>query len=390
MFIFYYAVLSEVSPPTALAAVASAAITGGKVDPDDVAGLEVHPARVPRPARVRDHRQRLAAARPRQRPRRHRRRRWSAARGVRRWRWSPAAGCSVPAELAASACSRWPRPCCCSTCEPLSMAIGGARPGGRGRRSTCSPATTNRARPTRVAPHTKEDGHVMKRKLPLLAAGLVASLTLVACGGQQAGEAAGAGADEDSCDGRRAAGSPSRPATPPASTTSLGGGLAKLINDETECRPPRPRPARRCRTSSSWSPATTTSRSRSPTPPPTRSTAPATSRRRRTSGARPDLLQLHPRRGPQGLRHHLVADFKGKSDLHRLAQVRHRGDRQPAAGGGRPRGHRRQGAAPRPHQDRRRHEGRHASTGSSGPAACPPRRSPTCSPRRATTSRCST
>ena len=29
MFIFYYAVLSEVSPPTALAAVAAAAITGG-------------------------------------------------------------------------------------------------------------------------------------------------------------------------------------------------------------------------------------------------------------------------------------------------------------------------------------------------------------------------
>ncbi|GAA1606142.1 TRAP transporter fused permease subunit [Kribbella hippodromi] len=33
MFIFYYAVLSEVSPPTALAAVATAAITGGKVMP---------------------------------------------------------------------------------------------------------------------------------------------------------------------------------------------------------------------------------------------------------------------------------------------------------------------------------------------------------------------
>jgi TRAP-type uncharacterized transport system fused permease subunit len=33
MFIFYYAVLSEVSPPTALAAVAAAAITGGKVIP---------------------------------------------------------------------------------------------------------------------------------------------------------------------------------------------------------------------------------------------------------------------------------------------------------------------------------------------------------------------
>ena len=33
MFIFYYAVLSEVTPPTALAAVAAAAITGGKVMP---------------------------------------------------------------------------------------------------------------------------------------------------------------------------------------------------------------------------------------------------------------------------------------------------------------------------------------------------------------------
>ncbi|HZX04787.1 TRAP transporter permease, partial [Kribbella sp.] len=33
MFIFYYAVLSEVSPPTALAAVATAAITGGRVIP---------------------------------------------------------------------------------------------------------------------------------------------------------------------------------------------------------------------------------------------------------------------------------------------------------------------------------------------------------------------
>ena len=29
MFVFYYAVLSEVSPPTALAAVAASAITGG-------------------------------------------------------------------------------------------------------------------------------------------------------------------------------------------------------------------------------------------------------------------------------------------------------------------------------------------------------------------------
>ena len=33
MFIFYYAVLSEVTPPTALAAVATAAITGGNAMP---------------------------------------------------------------------------------------------------------------------------------------------------------------------------------------------------------------------------------------------------------------------------------------------------------------------------------------------------------------------
>ena len=33
MFIFYYAVLSEVSPPTAPAMVATSAITGGKVMP---------------------------------------------------------------------------------------------------------------------------------------------------------------------------------------------------------------------------------------------------------------------------------------------------------------------------------------------------------------------
>ena len=39
MFIFYYAVLSEVTPPTALAAVAAAAITGGNAIADDVAGL---------------------------------------------------------------------------------------------------------------------------------------------------------------------------------------------------------------------------------------------------------------------------------------------------------------------------------------------------------------
>jgi TRAP transporter TAXI family solute receptor len=73
----------------------------------------------------------------------------------------------------------------------------------------------------------------MKRKLPLLAAGLLTSLTLVACGGQQAGEEAGSGADEDSCeagDGRLSIAT--------GNSTGVyfvvGGGLAKLVNDETE------------------------------------------------------------------------------------------------------------------------------------------------------------
>jgi hypothetical protein len=52
MFIFYYAVLSEVSPPTALSPFAAAAITGG--DPyDDAAVVEIHAAGVRRAVRVR-------------------------------------------------------------------------------------------------------------------------------------------------------------------------------------------------------------------------------------------------------------------------------------------------------------------------------------------------
>ena len=53
MFIFYYAVLSEVSPPTALSPFAAAAITGGKPVPDDAAVLEVHHAGIPGAVRVR-------------------------------------------------------------------------------------------------------------------------------------------------------------------------------------------------------------------------------------------------------------------------------------------------------------------------------------------------
>ena len=53
MFIFYYAVLSEVSPPTALSPFAAAAITGGDPYMHHHAGLEIHAAGVPGAVRVR-------------------------------------------------------------------------------------------------------------------------------------------------------------------------------------------------------------------------------------------------------------------------------------------------------------------------------------------------
>ena len=61
MFIFYYAVLSEVSPPTALSPFAAAAITGGDPVQDHLAGVEIHAAGVPGAVRVRA---RSARARP--------------------------------------------------------------------------------------------------------------------------------------------------------------------------------------------------------------------------------------------------------------------------------------------------------------------------------------
>ena len=52
MFIFYYAVLSEVSPPTALSPFAAAALTGAQPVRDDDADVEVHAAGVPRAVRL--------------------------------------------------------------------------------------------------------------------------------------------------------------------------------------------------------------------------------------------------------------------------------------------------------------------------------------------------
>ena len=58
MFVFYYSVLSEVTPPTALAAVGASAVTGGRADPDDVAHAAVRGARVLGAHRVRSDRAR--------------------------------------------------------------------------------------------------------------------------------------------------------------------------------------------------------------------------------------------------------------------------------------------------------------------------------------------
>ncbi|HSE72228.1 MAG TPA: TAXI family TRAP transporter solute-binding subunit [Nocardioidaceae bacterium] len=73
----------------------------------------------------------------------------------------------------------------------------------------------------------------MNRTLPLLAAGLAASLTLTACGGQREGSAAGAGASEDSCDAGTG-----RINIATGNSTGVyyvvGGGLAQVINAESD------------------------------------------------------------------------------------------------------------------------------------------------------------
>ena len=73
----------------------------------------------------------------------------------------------------------------------------------------------------------------MKRITPLAGIAVAAALVLTACGGQQASQEAGAGAEESSCD----------PGTGRLSIATgnstgvyyvVGGGLAQLVNDETD------------------------------------------------------------------------------------------------------------------------------------------------------------
>ena len=229
MFIFYYAVLSEVSPPTALAAVASAAITGGQVIPTmwQACKYTLPAFLAPLAFVITDNgslllgRGNLVAvigatvvcglAVLRTRGRHHRLdvRPHPAPGAAARPRGGPAP--AVPRAGLDGHRRRRPR--------------GGGRP---------APAHPHEEQHAHIRfPPTERGGHPMKRKLPLLAAGLLASLTLVACGGQQAGDEAGSGAEEDSCD---AGGGRISIAT--GNSTGVyyvvGGGLAKLVNDDTD------------------------------------------------------------------------------------------------------------------------------------------------------------
>ena len=65
MFVFYYSVLSEITPPTALAAVGASAVTGWAGDPDDVAHAALRVARVLGAHRVRGDRAGRIPAGPR-------------------------------------------------------------------------------------------------------------------------------------------------------------------------------------------------------------------------------------------------------------------------------------------------------------------------------------
>ena len=112
MFIFYYAVLSEVSPPTALSPFAAAAITGGDPYRTTHAGVEIHAAGVPGAVRVRA---RSAGRRP------------AAEDSEGRLVWSTSSLITAKTAPAwprwrrrrkAGRCARIPRPSACCSCWP--------------------------------------------------------------------------------------------------------------------------------------------------------------------------------------------------------------------------------------------------------------------------------
>ena len=350
MFIFYYAVLSEVTPPTALAAVAAAAITGGNVDRDDVAGVEVHAAGVPGPDRLRASPTtgrtcscRATSGRSSGPPRC----RWSRSP---RWPRSPAAG--------SSARPRWPQRLLCVPAALLLLYLQpvtiGDRPGLPRRRRRREPDHPSAHRPTR-------GGTVMIRRSRLLPAVAV---------GLRRGRSSLAALR------RPAAAAPPRPRTADASACqagtgqitiatgnatgvyyALGGGLAQPDLRQHHAEGDRGRDRR----VGAEHPAAGRRRVR-------HRVLAGRHRRRRGRAARasftePQQVQALARiysnythvvvQRSSGIT--TMADFRGKRISTGSPEVGHRGDRQPAAAGGRPQPRdRRPAAAARAGQDRRR------------------------------------
>ena len=252
MFIFYYAVLSEVTPPTALAAVAAAAITGGDVIATMWQALEVHAAGVPGAARVRAHRQRRRTCSCRATPGR--------SCGPPRCPCVAVAALAAvtggwivgPAALAGAAALRAGRACCCCTCNRVSIAIGlgflavavvvhlvTRRPHAR---------ATPEGEPHETSPSA---GPVVSPPSPWSAARPRARR----CGGRQQPTAGSGRRPTARRRARRARADHHRDRQRHRRLLRARRRAGQLIIEPTpRSRRPPPRPARRCRTSSSWSP----------------------------------------------------------------------------------------------------------------------------------------
>ena len=234
MFIFYYAVLSEVTPPTALAAVAAAAITGGDVHEDDVADVEVHAARVPGAARVRAHRQR------------RRRCCCSGPLARRRCGWPLVSALGVAALAVVTGGWLFGRGAAGRSgllCVPAALLLLYLQPLSIGVGVGFLVAGGCRAR--RQLRPRKRRWQGADRAITWIAVGRAraSAWSPPGCGGKRTDtrrrRRRGAG-----CEAARRAGSRSPPATPAASTTSLGGGLAQLISDNTKLQGDRRRDRR--------------------------------------------------------------------------------------------------------------------------------------------------
>ena len=182
------------------------------------------------------------------------------------------------------------------------------------------------------------------------------------CGGSRRNDARPAPASDERSPARPAtAGSPSPPATPTGVYYTLGGGLAQLISDDTELQ------ATAAETGASvqniqqlvagdYDIAFSLADTAADAVKGKGSFDGASRTSRRWRRIYSNYTQVVVRAG-SGI--NIDRGLEGQEDLHRLAELRHRGDRQPAARGRRPGpGGGRHGAAARLRPDRGRHEGR--------------------------------